>query len=437
MTRPRSGWAAPSVTVPQGWRTGPLSLPVTAVLAGVWAAVVGLVLTVIPTLIIWIFAAGQSSSGTAIRVGVDVWLVANGVPLVAANTGWTLLPTAWVVLPACCLWAAGRWVAHRAAVADLRSVAIASSLTAAGYAAVALLAGLFATLTAAAPHLGWAVLRTGVLAFAVAGLAQVYTARLARPWWARTWDRLQFGLGAFGVLAAGSLVLLILVGLASSGHVVGQMSYLDPGLVGAVALFMIWLGYLPAIVLWVLSYGLGAGIRLGSETITPWAGGTAPMPNLPGLSLLPTTDHVWFLAVWVIPLAAGVILARGVARSAPGDRQTMIRRGVVALAVVGVAAGFWWWIATGDLGSGRMSYIGPTIWVVPVLVGGVGLGALLWVATVVGRRHWRRRATIDLSDRAEPAAPTDASGEEPVAAGRPDRSGPPEQTVTAAGEPSP
>ncbi|MCB0922692.1 MAG: hypothetical protein KDC08_12880, partial [Actinobacteria bacterium] len=76
----RAGWASPTSAVTSFWRSGPLPAPVAGVAAGLWAALTGLVITVVLTLLVWIFAAGESASDTAMRVGSDIWLVAHGTP---------------------------------------------------------------------------------------------------------------------------------------------------------------------------------------------------------------------------------------------------------------------------------------------------------------------------------------------------------------------
>ena len=89
---------------------------------------------------------------------------------------WTLLPWAWIVFPTLVLWAAGRWVAHRAAVAYPKSLAVAGACLGATYAAVALLAALFGTLSGAAAMPARAALHAAVLGFAVSVTAMAWRA---------------------------------------------------------------------------------------------------------------------------------------------------------------------------------------------------------------------------------------------------------------------
>lgn len=165
------------------WRSGPLPVPVAGVAAGLWASLTGLVITVVLTLVVWIFAAGESASDTALRVGADVWLAGHGTPFRVGTGVWTLMPWAWVVFPGVTLWAAGRWLAHRAAVAYVKSAAVAAAALATTYAVVALLAALYGTMSSAAAIPMRAFLHAGLIAFLVSFTAILWRAGLLRGRW--------------------------------------------------------------------------------------------------------------------------------------------------------------------------------------------------------------------------------------------------------------
>ena len=48
----REGWARPLTAPRTVWRTGPLPIPVVGLAGGLWAAIVGVVLTVVLTLVV-------------------------------------------------------------------------------------------------------------------------------------------------------------------------------------------------------------------------------------------------------------------------------------------------------------------------------------------------------------------------------------------------
>lgn len=398
----RGGWASPAAAVTTFWRSGPLPAPLAGVAAGLWAALTGLVVTVVFTLIVWIFAAGDSASNTAMRVGADVWLVGHGTPFSVGGAKWSLMPWAWVVLPSLLLWAAGRWVAHRAAIAHPRTLLTAAGSLAGAYAVVGLLAALFGTMSGAGPMPVRAFVHTGVVAFVVSGAAMAWRARMGRAWLDRGWRLARPAVGAIATLVAGASVTLALALIASHDLLSMVLSDIQPGFVGGVALLAAWLGYFPAALMWALSYATGAGVVIAGVPVTPGA----PLEQsigLVGLHLLPTTAQPWWMVGVLIPVAAGVVLT-ALAGSAANWRQWLISR-AVSLAVVLIAVDLWWVISVGRLGAGRLDLIGPS----PVVIVVVMLGALLGIAADLGIRRgwawWRHRRVIDLTD--EPAASDD------------------------------
>ena len=265
----RAGWASPTSAVTSFWRSGPLPAPVAGVAAGLWAALTGLVITVVLTLLVWIFAAGESASDTAMRVGSDIWLVAHGTPFAVGAGVWSLLPWGWLVFPAVTLWAAGRWVAHRAAIAHPRTLLVASASLAGTYAVIGLLAALYGTMAGASAMPVRAVLHTGAVAFVVTAAAIVWRAKLAPDLLAKLWGLARPAVAAVAVLTAGAAVLLVAALIAGHSAVGAALQAIDPGLVGGIALFIGWLGYLPTSLMWALSYATGAGVEVAGVTVTP------------------------------------------------------------------------------------------------------------------------------------------------------------------------
>jgi hypothetical protein len=382
------------------WRSGPLPAPVAGIAAGLWAALTGLTLTVVLTMVVWIFAAGESASDTAMRVGADIWLAAHGAPFRVGSGVWTLMPWAWAVFPGVTLWAAGRWLAHRAAIAFVKSAAVAAGSMAAVYALVALLAALFGTMSGAAAMPMRAVLHAAVLAFGISFVAVVWRADLARDALRRAWRMSRPAAAALAVLVLGACLVLIGAVVGGHGGLAATLEQLRPGFVGGAALFIGWLGYLPAALMWALSYAVGTGVLVGGVAVTP----TAPMPDVVdilGLNLLPVTAHPALMLGLLIPVAAGVALNR-VAGQAPSWRRWAQDR-AIALAVLLIVLDLWWFLSTGRIGEGRLDLLGPPPTVIPVLLAAVlvGLGGDLLA------RHawawWRRRRTIDLTEEPAPA----------------------------------
>lgn len=410
----RAGWASPATAVTAFWRSGPLPAPLAGFAAGLWAALTGLAITVLVTLVVWIFAAGESASASAMRAGVDIWLVSHGTPFVVGTGVWSLLPWGWVVFPGVTLYAAGRWVAHRAAVAYPRSAVVAAGCLAGSYALIGLLAALFGTLSGVSAMPSRAALHTAVLAFVVSGIAIAWRARLGLSILPRTWQMVRPALGALATLTLGAG--LVLLGALVCGHsaTAAMLQQIRPGLVGAAALFVLWLGYLPALLMWCLSFAVGTGVGVAGIAVTPLSPLPGPIETF-GLQVLPTTTQPWWLVGTLIPLGAGVVLSR-LAGSAAGLRGWLATR-AAALAVVLLAVDLWWVISTGRLGSGRLDLIGPPPAVIAVLTAGVALGIALECAAVKAWRRWRRWRTpvvIDLTDRVpEQSGEVDEGADDP------------------------
>lgn len=404
----RSGWASPAAAVTTFWRSGPLPLPLAGVAAGLWAALTGLVVTVVLTLVVWIFAAGESSSDTALRVGADIWLAAHGTPFVVGDGAWTLLPWAWIVFPSLTLWAAGRWVAHRAAVAYPKSLAVGASALAAGYAAVALLAALFGTLSGAAAVPSRAALHAGTLALIVSVLAMAWRANLGREVFERAWRLVRPTVGALATLTIGACVVLATSLVFSHAAISDLLSQVRPGLFGGAALFVAWLGYLPAALMWSLSFVVGTGVNVGGATVNPLVP-LSDRVDLLGVQLLPTTAQAWWLIGVLIPIAAGVVLAR-LAGPSQSRRDWILAR-AAGIALVLITLDLWWAISVGRIGSGRLGLLGPPPTVIAVVTAAVALGILLELVGTWAWHRWHNRTVIDLTDGGGPAERTSDVGE--------------------------
>jgi hypothetical protein len=386
------------------WRSGPLPVPVAGFAAGLWASLTGVTIAVVATLLVWIFAAGESASNTAMRAGADIWLAAHGAPFQVGQGVWTLLPWAWVILPSLGIWAAGRWVAHRAAVAYPKSVFVASVCLAAGYALVALLAALFGTLSGVGAMPARAAAHAGFVALLVSATAMMHRAGLGSAAVARARQMLRPAAGALAVLVGGGALLLATALVASHGAGAEQFGEIRPGLVGVLALFTLWLGYLPAALMWALAHGVGAGIQVGGMTVGPASPLDEAVPML-GLHMVPTTVQAWWFIGSLVPLAAGFVLS---ALAPAGSRREWFTSRAMSVACVLIAVDLWWAISVGRIGTGRLDLLGPSPLAIPVILGLLTAGVLLHGLWVWGGGHWRARHVIDLTDASEDVADSTA-----------------------------
>ncbi|MGY5124744.1 cell division protein PerM [Streptomyces nigrescens] len=214
------------------------------------------------------------------------------------------------------------------------------------------------------------------------------------------------------LLAAGGLLTLLSLGL-HAGRVHHDLLQLAPDWAGRATVLLLCLVLLPNAAVWGAAYGLGPGFTVGAgSTVAPL--GTSAHPALPQLPLLgglpdagPGNPLTW--AVAVVPVVAGVLLARQVARSAtaPGSPGApwpwwptacvaALGAGVCGLVMATLAG-----LAGGALGTGALAAFGPSWW-------RTGLATAAWTALTgipgaVAIRLWWLRA---------PRRETEAAGHE-------------------------
>jgi hypothetical protein len=233
------------------------------------------------------------------------------------------------------------------------------------------------------------------------------------------------------LVAAGSVVLALLM-LLNYARVIDLYQSLQPGALGAAALTLAQLAFVPNAVLWTASWLAGPGFALGTGTAVDVTQTTlGPLPAVPLLGALPQNDPGFGLIAVLVPVAcaalAGFLLRRRLEhvpaasglRGVGGLALAALGSAIVAGAVFALLA---WW-SGGALGPGRLAHAGPD----PLFVGAV-VAAEVLVGTALGLSvRWgaeeasepptllerRARATLDAAATApRPAtpAPTVARG---------------------------
>ncbi|MFI0151747.1 cell division protein PerM [Streptomyces lydicus] len=264
------------------------------------------------------------------------------------------------------------------------------------------------------------------------------------------------GVALLTLLVAGALLTLLALGL-HAGRVRQDFLQLAPDWAGRATVLLLCLFLLPNAAVWGAAYGLGPGFTLGAgSTIGPL--GASPHPVPPPLPLLgalpeaasatPGTPLTW--TVVLVPLCAGALLARHIARCATPTPRTPTPRtstahtstpptssppaspastprtptpcrasasgtAVSEAAASGAAtgAGAWpWWttacvaglaaavcgalvaalsgLAGGALGNGALAAFGPSWWRTGLAA--AGWTALIGIPGALGARAWRLRA---------------------------------------------
>lgn len=136
------------------------------------------------------------------------------------------------------------------------------------------------------------------------------------------------GVALLTLLVAGALLTLLALGL-HAGRVRQDFLQLAPDWAGRATVLLLCLFLLPNAAVWGAAYGLGPGFTLGAgSTIGPL--GASPHPVPPPLPLLgalpeaasatPGTPLTWTVAL--VPLCAGALLARHIARCATPTPRT-------------------------------------------------------------------------------------------------------------------
>lgn len=390
------------------------------------AAGTGLVVVALAVLVAWATDSRSSAStGEALRVAAQGWLLAHHVPLEVEGGRVGFVPGGLALLPVLLLARAGAGLARLGAVtrpADLGRVAAYLALP---YAACAGVVALVARTPAASPPPVTAALAAGLLALAAGGAgaaarAGLWPALVARvPPGARESARAALLavtalLGAAALLVGGALV-------ASAGAATALAAQVAPGAGGALGLGLLGLAVVPNAVVWGAAYLAGPGFALGAGTaVTVTGASTAHVPALPLLALLPEPGPApWpLVGLLLVPVAAGVLAGSALARRSPGTPAAERRRRVAAAAAAaGLVLAVLALLSGGSVGPG-LAPAGPSPWQTGLAVAAeVGAGALAAVEAAA----WRARRRRGAATGSEPGAAPVPSAPGPTSAGGGDR----------------
>lgn len=384
-------------------------------MSGASAAVVSMLVIVLPALLAWVTSPGSTVGWTqAVSVGSCVWLLANGAQLSAGPATISLTPLLLAGLPVLVATVAARRMLMQ--LDDRRSrrvqrwgglrgdVAEAGAAFVCGYAAV----GLAVALATAGDPLSaslWGALAgtavVGVVSVLIAvtrefrgqlgsvapGLATVlqdrvpiHLRRAIRP---GLW-------GAFAVFGAGMALTLVMVAM-HLGRIGRLYDALGPDPVGLVVISLGQLMVLPNVALWAASWMAGPGFGLGEGTAITWSqSNPGLLPLIPGLGAVPTPGPLP-AGLWLsilIPVAVGALVAWRALRAVALLSSWRVKATVAAMAcavaslllTVGSA------LAGGSLGATRLTGVGA-----PSLQFGASVlvELLLGAAVVVGLSHLR------------------------------------------------
>lgn len=363
-------------------RAGRIAL---AVLAALVAAVIGY-LVVALVVSVTAMSAPEEQSGFLAWVSLAgvLWSApVHGVMLTAQTVHYTLIPWGLTIGVAFLAYGAGAWWGRVSRVANPIEYLVgvgALAITYAGLAAGVLMITRSADWTASLPRVA---LHAGVIALLAGGLGARRSSGLELhvrthiPSWVMT--VLSAAVVAVASLLGAGALLLIGWLIARFSDVLQIQSAIGTGFVGAMSLLLITLAFLPTLLLWAVSYILGAGFSLGSESlVSPFLAVTSPadVPLIPIIAAFPETAVPLAWLYPCITVACGLLAGYFIARRASGE-QTLMRLVIALLAATGAAliVATLAWLASGSLGELRLAFLGP----LPEFA-----ASLAWIGLVVG-----------------------------------------------------
>ncbi len=371
----------------------PVGWGVAAVVGGLTTAAVGWVLVSGLVVCGWLMGDDAGLSA-ALELGTRLWLLGGGVPVSVGRLDVSLVPWGLTAVTAALLWRFGGYAARRVRPASSTGPFAVAVVVTLAYALPVLGAAIFLGEPWRAPG-RWAAVVLVLLVAAWAGAG----ARVGRPI-GSSWPTLLTGLpravaGAVGALLLSGAAVLVLGLVTGWDRVVGLNDALQAGTAGTVLLVLVQATVLPNALVWSGSYALGAGFSLGTgSVVAPAATSLGVLPGLPLLGALPaagpgSTLQLWWLACGAVAgaLAAWLALRGGVTRRF--DASTLLG-GLAGVAAALVFTGLAW-TTSGDLGSLRLTGLGPRL--VPLLVMStttLGLAGMLTGAVTGIVRHLRR-----------------------------------------------
>ena len=341
------------------------------------AAVVGWVVVVGITVLGWL-TGGIGALSSAIRLGTQLWLLANGAGAQIGGARWTLIPLGVTAVFAVVIAQVAGFAARQARAARLTGGDPGAFDAGAGRQVVrwvALLVTLVyvAVVSAVALAVGapGQALRGFVVSAVLAAAAGTFGAARALdvdltagwPGWLRPVPRAVAA--SVCVVALGGCAAVVVALVQHGDGVASITTQLDVTAAGGVVLALIQLSFWPNVITWAASWTLGAGFTLGDGSlVSPTETDLGLLPAVPILGALPPEGvGGWPVLSWLaVAVLAGVVGASIVVRSRPAGRfdETSLVGGLAGV-VSGVVVVLLAALSRGDLGSGRLVGLGPRL----------------------------------------------------------------------------
>ena len=388
------------------------------------AALFSAFLVVIPWMAVW-FSGGfaDRSIESVLKMSGQMWLLIHGVPLHLLQVGTgadpsnlsgvlNVVPLGLTLIPFFLCWRAGRRIA-RASYTDQLWQGILGAL------GVYTLCGLFTGFLVNNDEAQTTLLMAATIPLVSAGAGVIIGARReagswgrligfdAAAWISKTSQHSRWaGSYLWAVVCGGTLAYMMTFGLAALLLTINiGMHWVDisnvyqqlrPGPIGSAVLTLGQLGVMPNLVLWTLAWITGGGFTFGvGSTISPLETTVGPLPAVPLLAALPSGDLTYAWAFMLLPVFAGFMAGWYFLRVGENhfddwislkvrSRWVSLGLSTVVLGIaVGATAGILSlagsWLASGSLGIGRFTEIGPNI-----LLTALFLAAEVAIGTAIG-----------------------------------------------------
>lgn len=347
-------------------------------MAAFGAIALGIVLSFVLVMVIWLFAAhGNESTFQVAQSSGIAWLAAQLVPVTIGDVTLGLLPWGFMVIPFVLLWKSTHWAMKSALPEEPKDFWFVAAATSVAYASLATLVGIASSSGGLGVRIVGTFLHTFLLALVVtcgvviryAPNADVvldqlpdYVGKSFRP--AVRMALVLYVIGA--VLVVISLVL-------HWPEMTSVQQLMAPSGTDGIFLWLLSIGYLPTAAMWSTAYILGPGIHLGGGAVVSLTSATSgALPAFPLLSIVPTAvplHPMFFLAIPVVVGAALFLLlprghwqAQGTGFLRPFLGLVRIQDVVilaVSLSVLGVMIYIGAAMSSGSLGVNLLKFVGP------------------------------------------------------------------------------
>ncbi|RNI22196.1 DUF6350 family protein [Flexivirga caeni] len=195
--------------------------------------------------------------------------------------------------------------------------------------------------------------------------------------------------GVLAYLGIGLVIVLVLA-LTHASRIGDLQGQLHPGLLGGVVLWAGQLAALPNLVLWAAGWTTGATVQLGAVSVGSGSvhGGILPMVPLlggvPGAGPLPLVATLAPLLPVLLGCFVGHRALAGLTTYA--SLRTKAATAAQAAGMTVLIVLLLSWLSTAGVSGGSLSYLGPSLLIVPLLAVELVLGALITTLLL----HWKR-----------------------------------------------